>query len=126
MIKYLSAPFAIGLLLSGCSILEQKTPLGGEWKSATSSATIRFDSGRVSGSDGCNRYGSAYSISGDTLVISDKMMSTMMACEEEGMKTADRFRQSLLATKHYRIDGKKLTLLGASGEVLGEFIAVKK
>ena len=128
MIKHISIAIIAAVLIGGCSTLQlgSEALSSGEWKSVTSSATIRFDNGRASGSDGCNRYGSAYVSSGDTLIISDKMMSTMMACESERMKTADRFRQSLMATKRYRSDGKTLTLLGVSGEVLGEFISTGK
>ncbi len=124
MLKQTGIFFVAILLNSGCSTKQANThePLIGEWKSTTLSATLRFDQGRVSGSDGCNRYGSEYTANGDNLVISDKMMSTMMACENDRMKSADLFRQSLMATKRYRSDGKTLTLLGGSGEVLGEFL----
>jgi len=128
MLKRIFTFSAAAVLISGCSMMQLGThkPLLGEWKSTTSGATLRFDEHRVSGSDGCNRYGSTYTASGDSLTISDKMMSTMMACEEERMKTADRFRQSLMATKRYRSDGKTLILFGASGEVLGEFLPAGK
>ncbi|MDD2782381.1 META domain-containing protein [Sulfuricurvum sp.] len=128
MLKQIFTFSAVTLLISGCSMMQLAThnPLLGEWRSATSEATLRFDENRVSGSDGCNRYGSAYTASADTLTISDQMMSTMMACESNRMKSADQFRQSLMATKRYRSDGKILTLLGASGEVLGEFLPAGK
>jgi len=125
MIKHL-ATLIVLLLITGCSVLETKGPLIGEYKSTASSATLRFDNGRISGSDGCNRYGSTYTASGDSLIISDKMMSTEMACEEERMKTADQFRQSLMRIKRYRSEGKTLTLMSESGEVLGEFIRIEK
>lgn len=128
MLKQIFTFSAAMLLISGCSMMQlgTHTSLIGEWKSTASEATLRFDERRVSGSDGCNRYGSAYTVSGDSLIISDQMMSTMMACESERMIKADQFRQSLMATKRYRIDGKTLTLLGGSGEVLGEFLPTGK
>lgn len=124
MFKRIFTYSTVMLLSSGCSTMQLDThkSLLGEWKSTASEATLGFDERRVSGSDGCNRYGSAYTTSADTLAISNQMMSTMMACESERMIKADQFRQSLMATKRYRIDGKSLTLLGASGEVLGEFL----
>lgn len=128
MFKRIFTFSAVMLLISGCSMMQLGSPnqLLGEWRSTTSEATLRFDERRVSGSDGCNRYGSAYTTSADTLAISNQMMSTEMACERERMIKADQFRQSLMATKRYRIDGKTLTLLGASGDVLGEFIPAGK
>ncbi len=128
MLKRIVTFFAAMLLISGCSTLQTSAhnPLIGDWKSTTSNATIHFDERRVSGSDGCNRYGSSYTTSGDTLIISDKMMSTMMMCEEERMKKADQFRQSLLETKHYRNDGNNLLLLNGSGALLGEFTLIPK
>ncbi|OHD82374.1 MAG: hypothetical protein A3D90_03975 [Sulfuricurvum sp. RIFCSPHIGHO2_02_FULL_43_9] len=128
MIKRIIAAMTAALLIGGCSTLQigSKDPLNGEWKSLSSSATIRFDNGRMSGSDGCNRFGSAYVSSGDTLMISDKMMSTMMACEPERMKSADQFRHVLILSKRYRLGEKTLTLLGTSGEILGEFVRIEK
>ena len=124
MLKRIFTFSAATLLISGCSTMQLAThnPLLGEWKSTSSEATLRFEERRVSGSDGCNRYGSTYTAGADTLAISDQMMSTEMACESDRMKSADQFRQSLMATKRYRSDGKTLTLLGSSGEVLGEFL----
>lgn len=128
MMKRIFAAMTAALLIGGCSTLQigSKDPLNGEWKSLSSSATIRFDNGRMSGSDGCNRFGSAYVSSGDTLMISDKMMSTMMACEPERMKSADQFRHVLMLSKRYRLGEKTLTLLGTSGEILGEFVRIEK
>src|SRR3990167_2993146 len=128
MRKRIIAAMTAALLIGGCSTLQigSKDPLNGEWKSLSSSATIRFDNGRMSGSDGCNRFGSAYVSSGDTLMISDKMMSTMMACEPERMKSADQFRHVLILSKRYRLGEKTLTLLGTSGEILGEFVRIEK
>lgn len=128
MIKRIFTAIAASLLIGGCSTLQlgSQDPLAGEWKSVASSATIRFDNGRVSGSDGCNRYGSTYVSSGDTLMISDKMMSTMMACGAERMKNADQFYQSLMHSKRYRLGEKTLTLLSESGEILSEFSRVEK
>lgn len=128
MIKHIFTAIAVSLLIGGCTTLQlgSNDPLVGEWKSLASGATIRFDKGRVSGSDGCNRYGSAYMSSGDTLLISDQMMSTKMACEPERMKNADQFHQALIYSKRYRLGDKTLTLLDGSGEILSEFIRVEK
>ena len=118
--------YAVVLLfwITGCSLIQSSpgAALLGEWKSISSEATIRFENARVSGSDGCNRYGAAYSAGTNNLTISDKMMSTVMACERERMQSADAFRQTLMRVKSYRIDNNRLILLGEADTVVGEFI----
>ena len=123
---YLTIPIAL-FLLSGCTSTTPITPslqapLIGQWKLIDSSASARFENGRVSGSDGCNRYGAPYTSGENTLAISDKMMSTMMMCPPETMKNAQQFREALLRASRYRNDGKTLTLMEASGNPLLEFV----
>ncbi|MDD4854773.1 MAG: META domain-containing protein [Sulfuricurvum sp.] len=111
------------LLLSGCATPEYvtkvpKTSLDGEWKSIISNATVRFDKGTISGNDGCNQFIGSYATEENSLSISDKMMSTMMACSN---KNATAFKNALMNTKFYENDGKTLLLMGGKGEPLIEF-----
>jgi heat shock protein HslJ len=90
-----------------------KTPqasLNGDWQSTTSRATLRFDNGKLNGNDGCNRFGGTYSMQGNEISVSDKMMSTMMACPN--MERSSAFTQALKEAKTYQSDGKELVLLG--------------
>lgn len=123
---FLMIPIAL-FLLSGCTSTPPlgqnvQIPLGGQWRSTDSSASARFENGRVSGSDGCNRYGAPYTAGENTLTISDKMMSTMMMCPPETMKNAQQFREALLHVSGYRNDGKTLTLMDNSGKPLLRFV----
>lgn len=123
---YLTIPIAL-FLLSGCTSTTPITPslqapLIGQWKLIDSSASARFENGRVSGSDGCNRYGAPYTAGENTLTISDKMMSTMMMCPPETMKNAQQFREALLRASRYRNDGKSLTLMDNAGKPLLRFV----
>lgn len=125
MTKCIYFGIAVCIMLSGCTTQTQmptQISLMGEWKSTTSEATIFFDKGRVSGSDGCNRYASSYSVVENNISISNKMMSTMMACESERMKSADTFRQALMAARHYHLDGKKIILMSNTGIIVEEFV----
>jgi heat shock protein HslJ len=97
-----------------------QAPLTGDWKSMASNATVRFNDGKISGNDGCNRFGGTYSAQGDTLSISDKMISTMMACEPSHMASSAAFKQALQNAKKYQNDTKILILFDVNGEKLAE------
>lgn len=114
---------AITVFLSGCATPQHganvpKTSLDGDWKSTTSNATLHFEKGKLSGNDGCNQFIGSYATEENSLSISDKMMSTMMACSN---KNAIAFKNALMNTKFYENDGKKLLLMGGKGELLIEF-----
>lgn len=117
------AGWIVAVLIGGCSApgLSKPDLVNREWTSISSKATIRFENNRVSGSDGCNRYASSYTLSAHHLIISDKMISTMMACEDRRMADADLFRRALRGVTHYRIANNRLTLLGEKEGVLAEF-----
>ena len=111
------------LLLSGCAVSEHavnvpKTSLDGDWKSTTSNATVRFEKGKISGNDGCNQFMGNYATQGNTLSVSDKMMSTMIACP--GMEKSVAFKSALTSAKIYENNGTTLVLIGASGKTLLE------
>jgi copper homeostasis protein (lipoprotein) len=78
---------------------------------------------RVSGSGGCNRVTGTYMLDGDELRL-EKMASTRMACAS-GMELEDRFLQSLETVARYRINGRRLELLNATGARVAEFEAVE-
>ena len=88
-----------------------------------SGITLRFEGGRVQGSDGCNRYSASYTVSGSTLKIGPDAVSTQMACQAELMQQADAYMSALTRTQTFRTDGGQLQLLGADGGVLAAFAA---
>jgi len=117
----------ITLLLSGCATSEHamkvpETSLDGDWKSAVSKATVHFEKGKISGNDGCNQFIGSYVTQGNSLSVSDKMMSTMMACP--AMEKSAAFKSALTSAKIYENDGKKLILIGEDGKPLLELQAL--
>ena len=91
----------------------------GAAKATEAVPTMRFDDGRVSGSDGCNRFSGPYSSSSGKLQFAAPRVGTMMACPtEDGARMARVFHEALSATRAYRIEGGKLMLLDAGGAVL--------
>jgi len=89
-----------------------------------SSVTLRFEEGRASGSDGCNRYGLAYSTTGSKLAFQPSGISTQMACAPGLMQQASAFMASVTGAQAYRMEaGQQLQLLGADGSVLARFVA---
>jgi heat shock protein HslJ len=86
-------------------------------------ATARFEGGRVQGTDGCNRYSSAFSTNGSAIEIGPSGAATQMACPPEVMKQADAFAASLASARSYRVSDGQLQLIGADGAVLAQFAA---
>jgi heat shock protein HslJ len=80
--------------------------------------TLQFASGRLSGSDGCNRFAGSYSTSDSAFEVSPQIVSTRMACPEGVEAEARAFIAALAAAKGYRIDGARLLLLSAEGATL--------
>jgi len=117
----------ITLFLSGCATPLHEAPvaqtsLDGSWKSTVSNATLRFEKGKLNGNDGCNQFIGSYATQGDTLTVSDKMMSTMMACP--AMEQANAFKTALLTAKVYKSNTNTLELIGNKGETLIELKAL--
>jgi heat shock protein HslJ len=89
-----------------------------------SEVTAVFSEGQVGGSAGCNSYGGAYNLDGESLTIGP-LVSTMMACEEPLMSQETQFLANMQATSSYRISGDLLDLLNAEGTVLVSFNATE-
>jgi heat shock protein HslJ len=77
---------------------------------------LRFDAGRVTGSDGCNRLMGPYAADGAALTLGP-LAGTRMACAQ-GMAEAEAFRAALGRTATHRIVGDVLELQDAQGATL--------
>lgn len=122
-----------GLLLAGCVPVPGLTPdlladtswvlteLNGQPVLAETQVTIRFEDGRLGGTDGCNRYNAAYTVDGARITVAENIASTMMACAEPVMTQASAYLAALAATTTYKIEGEQLTLLAADGTALAVF-----
>jgi heat shock protein HslJ len=85
--------------------------------------TLRFEGGRASGTDGCNRYSTTYTAKGSALEFGARGASTMMACPPPQMKQAEAFNGALARTRSHRVAGGRLELLSAEGTVVATFAA---
>jgi putative lipoprotein len=91
--------------------------LDGRTVDAGRAPTLRFDAGRVGGSDGCNLIGGTYTPgAGQALRIpGQRMTSTMMACEPAVMAQAAAYVAALHATERYRLEAGRLLLVDRQG-----------
>ena len=99
------------------------TTLNGQPALKDTTVTLNFEAGRVSGSDGCNRYNTTYAADGTNLLFDQPIATTMMACPEPIMVQATAYLQALGQTATYQNDGQQLSLLDASGKELVTFAA---
>jgi heat shock protein HslJ len=135
-LRNLAAGIVLGVLLMACTAMSQGNepvpPLDDTaWVLATlpgmttppvATPTLRFEAGRVQGSDGCNRFGAPYTGADGRLQIGPNGMSTQMACPEPVSRLAASFNAALAKAQGYRVDGKTLVLLDAAGATLASFV----
>jgi heat shock protein HslJ len=95
--------------------------IGGSPVLASESTSMQFEKGRLTGSDGCNRYTTIYNASQGTLKIGPNIAGTRMACARPVMEEAKTFVEILGRTASYRRDGERMTLLDGSGRPLADF-----
>lgn len=82
---------------------------------------IQLESGRMSGSGGCNRLTGGYELNGNNLKFS-QMALTRMACLHGG-NTESQFVQALEDVSAWKIASGLLWLMDADGHVLAKFSA---
>lgn len=85
--------------------------------------TARFETGRVFGTDGCNRYSMPFRAQGTEIEIGPIGASTKMACPENIMAQAQAFTAALLNARRFRHGAGTLELLDTRGDVLATFTA---
>ncbi len=84
--------------------------------------TISFDGDKVGGSDGCNRYGSTYTIKNNQISIDQNVVSTLMACPEEIMSQAQQFTRAIIDASYFEVADNRLSLLNSENEAMAVFI----
>lgn len=98
--------------------------LGGQPPAANTTVTLNFGvDGNAGGNDGCNAFGGAYMVDGDSLKFGN-LIGTLVACAESVMAQADRFREALAQTAQFSITDDVLTLSDAGGKELVTFAAL--
>ena len=84
-------------------------------------AHLQFQTGRVSGSDGCNRLTGSYQLDGDRVTFG-QMAGTQMACLNPNGTEAP-FRDALKNASRLTVVGDRLELFDAAGTRLAAFQA---
>jgi heat shock protein HslJ len=104
---------------------------GQEWRAATiagkaaSAPTpwIVFETGKVSGNDGCNTIGGDYSVHGSTIKIGP-LSGTLMACENSDAAQGQAFVSIMGGpTVTYDISGATLNIHSPRGDIIFRAVA---
>lgn len=99
------------------SSLEGQMPLPG------ANITLQFGvDGTASGSDGCNRYSTSYTVNQSSISFGQPAATTMMACAEPVMRQAETYLQALGRANRFQLQNDLLILLDGQA-VLATFVA---
>lgn len=91
----------------------QTAPTGAGGRRAT--LVFDADTAHAGGFAGCNRYGGAYTLDGNSLRFGPMIM-TKMACND-GMELETRLASAFQATRQYELSSTQLTLIGDAGRL---------
>jgi heat shock protein HslJ len=121
-------------LLSACGLLGQQggasqaslegiewklTELNGQPVLAGTTPTAKFEEGSVSGSTGCNSYGGQYSLSGESITISNLAQTEMACLDPEGvMDQETAFGMAMNSAASYTASESRLEIINSSGETV--------
>jgi len=118
----------VGLILAACTSTNTLNDTGwflitlnGQSVVSDTLVTINFENGKINGTDGCNRYSTAYRVNGAKFTVNKDVVTTKMACPEPIMQQAAAYITALTQAVTYKIDGQQLMLLDASGKTLAIF-----
>ena len=91
---------------------------------AGTTPSIKFgEDGRVGGSTGCNNYGGAYEVRGDTISIG-RLVSTRRACLDQNANEQERlFLAALEAANRFRLSSNRLTIFSDRGRTVLNFVS---
>ena len=87
---------------------------------------LRFlgDGSRLEGATGCNVLSGEYDARGARLHLSGPLVTTKMACMQQGVNAQEReFLQALETMERYEISGRTLTLYSSSGAEIAKLTA---
>lgn len=86
--------------------------------------TAAFEAdGSVAGSGGCNRFRGTYEVTGDAILVSEALATTMMACDETVMATETTYLAALTAARTFAVSGDRLELKDPDGTTTVTFAA---
>ena len=81
-------------------------------------ANVQFNSGKVTGFNGCNTLTGSYTLNGNHVQLGS-LAATAMACPEPASTIESTFNKMFAGTLSYLITGNRMNLATASGTVLG-------
>ena len=84
----------------------------------TQPANVQFESGRVTGFNGCNRLTGSYTLNGNRIQLGT-LAVTQMACVEPASTIENTFNKMFTGTLSFVLTGNRLNLATPSGTVLG-------
>jgi heat shock protein HslJ len=86
-------------------------------------ATLRLTQGRLTGSDGCNRFSGSYEAQADAFRVAGDLAGTRMACAEPVMQQPQALVNALREARRAQIEDGRLALLDERGTLLAAFTA---
>jgi heat shock protein HslJ len=96
--------------------------LSGQAPVAGTAITLSFGAGsRLAGSDGCNQYNAAYTLSGSNLTVKPPIATTLMACADDVMQQGSAYIEALGKVATYQMTAGKLSLSDSGGNELATF-----
>ena len=72
--------------------------------------TFKGSDGQITGSAGCNNYGSGYVLDGNKLSLPGPLISTMMSCGDAIDRQEQQYLAALQSAESYTIKDGKLTI----------------
>jgi len=124
-------PLALVLAVGSLAMAMNADLAGSAWRPSHLSSTdlpadnrivMKFDGGQLTGYGGCNRFFSAYSVSGETIRIGP-LASTRKGCPAT-MDLEASFFAALRAAKTFQHASDRLVLFDAKGGELAQFVQV--
>ncbi|QLQ30314.1 MAG: META domain-containing protein [Candidatus Thiothrix singaporensis] len=126
-------------IVSACTLDTRKAELGASlegtnWnlKSLDSQSvntaylpTISFETSRITGYGGCNRYFGNYTSSNDGVFSTHQIGATKMACNNERDQLEQRYLEQLSKASLYAITREQLHILDNNRKILMVFTAAK-
>ncbi len=123
------------ILLTACSPGASSQLAGTSWKLVSldgntqvgealggQSVTLGFTSGaEAGGSAGCNSFGAKYEASSNGSISFSEIISTLMACTQEGVGEVETaYLDVLNAAEHYEVSATSLTITGGGHTLVFE------
>jgi heat shock protein HslJ len=128
---FLTLSLAIVILSGACAgTLPMDTPNldGTSWVLSTIDETppiegtlpaLEFEAGQVSGNAGCNRFGGAYKVKGDSIEFTDLYSTEMFCMDPEGaMEQEELYLDLLRNARRFELGGDRLIIFTGSDQTL--------